>query len=205
LTGCLFVLKGMLTFDPVDINSVDWAAEINNYPERTIFQTPAWLSFIAKTQNAQPVFAALREGQQGLGYFTGLMVCKFGIRILGSPFPGPGFASGRAGGQGRRGRWKRPFEFSILAVMNIVGIFHSYSDPSAALVRDGQVVAFVEDVKVSAAALYKTVSAALARCELLPAVRRLGRNRIEGRYKRRPPVTWMSRVLCRRVKPDEDL
>ena len=107
-----------------------WAAEINNYPERTIFQTPAWLSFIAKTQNAQPVFAAFREGQQGLGYFTGLMVCKFGIRILGSPFPGPGFASGRsvpgragavgaarggAGGQGRRGRWKRAFEFPILS------------------------------------------------------------------------------------------
>ena len=55
----------MLTFDPVDINSVDWAAEINNYPERTIFQAPAWLSFIAKTQNALPVFAALREGQHG--------------------------------------------------------------------------------------------------------------------------------------------
>jgi predicted NodU family carbamoyl transferase len=29
--------------------------------------------------------------------------------------------------------------------MNIVGVFHSYSDPSAALVRDGQVVAFVEE------------------------------------------------------------
>ena len=33
--------------------------------------------------------------------------------------------------------------------MNIVGIFHSYSDPSAALVRDGQVVAFVEEERLT--------------------------------------------------------
>ena len=50
---------------------------------------------------------------------------------------------------------------------------------------------------VSAPALYKTVSAVLARVGLLPAVRRLGRNLLEGRYKRRPPMTWMSRVLRR--------
>jgi CelD/BcsL family acetyltransferase involved in cellulose biosynthesis len=58
---------------------------------------------------------------------------------------------------------------------------------------------------VSAAALYKTVSVVLARIGLLPAVRRLGRNFLEGRYKRRLPVTWMSRVLRRRVKRDDDL
>ena len=68
-------------------------------------------------------------------------------------------------------------------------------------VRTG--IAFV--YPVSAAALYKTVSAVLARVGLLPAVRRLGRNLLEGHYKRRPPVTWMSRVLRRRVKPDDDL
>jgi carbamoyltransferase len=33
--------------------------------------------------------------------------------------------------------------------MNIVGVFHSYSDPSAALVRDGQVVAFVEEERLT--------------------------------------------------------
>ena len=54
-------------------------------------------------------------------------------------------------------------------------------------------------------ALYKTVSAVLARVGLLPAVRRLGRNLLEGPYKRRPPVTWMSRAIRRRVKPDDDL
>jgi carbamoyltransferase len=32
--------------------------------------------------------------------------------------------------------------------MNILGIFHSYSDPSAALVRDGKVIAFVEEERL---------------------------------------------------------
>src|SRR5262249_20212907 len=30
----------------------------------------------------------LRDGSSTMGYFTGLLVHKFGIRILGSPFPG---------------------------------------------------------------------------------------------------------------------
>ncbi len=33
--------------------------------------------------------------------------------------------------------------------MQILGVFHSYSDPSAALVRDGQVVAFVEEERLT--------------------------------------------------------
>ena len=33
--------------------------------------------------------------------------------------------------------------------MNILGIFHSYSDPSAALVRDGRVLAFVEEERLA--------------------------------------------------------
>ena len=33
--------------------------------------------------------------------------------------------------------------------MNILGIFHSYSDPSAAVIRDGKVVAFVEEERLT--------------------------------------------------------
>ena len=33
--------------------------------------------------------------------------------------------------------------------MNILGVFHSYSDPSAALVRDGKVLAFVEEERLA--------------------------------------------------------
>jgi len=30
----------------------------------------------------------LRDGSQVLGYFTGLMISKFGVKVLGSSFPG---------------------------------------------------------------------------------------------------------------------
>ena len=78
----------MLAFERIKLDSVDWERELQKYPNRTIFQTSAWLSFVAKTQNAEPVVAALRNRQETLGYFTGLIIQKFGFRILGSPFPG---------------------------------------------------------------------------------------------------------------------
>jgi CelD/BcsL family acetyltransferase involved in cellulose biosynthesis len=77
----------MITFEKTFIDS-RWAEELEAFPDRTIFQTPAWLSFVAKTQNAEPVVAFLREGANTLGFFSGLIVHKFGLRILGSPFPG---------------------------------------------------------------------------------------------------------------------
>jgi hypothetical protein len=78
----------MLGFELVDINASDCFRQMENYPDQTIFQTRAWLSFVAKTQNAEPVIAALREKETTEGYFTGLIVRKYGFRILGSPFPG---------------------------------------------------------------------------------------------------------------------
>ena len=53
-----------------------------------MFQTHAWLQFIAEAQNAQPVLAELRDKSEVLGYFTGLTISKFGMKVLGSSFPG---------------------------------------------------------------------------------------------------------------------
>ena len=57
-------------------------------PDRTVFQTREWLQFVHATQKATPVVAAVRDGNDTVGYFTGLVVRKFGIKVLGSPFPG---------------------------------------------------------------------------------------------------------------------
>ena len=76
------------TFERLDVRSDNWLAKIDSKQAETIYQTPAWLAFISKTQNGEPVVAALREGRETIGYFTGLIVRKFGLRILGSPFPG---------------------------------------------------------------------------------------------------------------------
>jgi hypothetical protein len=75
-------------FERLDVRGDDWPNRIDSKLAGTIFQTQAWLSFISKTQHGELVVAALKEGRQTIGYFTGLIVEKFGLRILGSPFPG---------------------------------------------------------------------------------------------------------------------
>jgi len=75
------------SFHRVDLASID-EKELDAFPDRIVFQTRPWINFIARTQGAEPVIAALREDSETLGYFTGLIVRKFGFKILGSPFPG---------------------------------------------------------------------------------------------------------------------
>lgn len=74
-------------FERLNFPEVQWE-EIESCPDHTIYQTRAWLTFISRTQEAEPVVAALKEGDQTVGYFTGLIIRKLGVRILGSPFPG---------------------------------------------------------------------------------------------------------------------
>lgn len=56
--------------------------------DRVVFQTREWLEFLATTQRAEPVLAVVRDDGVDVGYFTGLIIKYFGIRVLGSPFPG---------------------------------------------------------------------------------------------------------------------
>lgn len=74
-------------FEPIPLAEVDWA-ELDRFPDRHLFQTRAWLSFLADMQGAEPVIARLQDGTQTLGYFTGLIVQRWGLRFLGSPLPG---------------------------------------------------------------------------------------------------------------------
>ena len=58
------------------------------HPDRVLFQTQPWLEFIARTQDAEPVVAAVYRGDECVGSFSGAIIRRFGVRILGSPFPG---------------------------------------------------------------------------------------------------------------------
>ena len=69
------------------LDAVDWAS-LDAFPGRVVFQTKEWLSFLAETQRGDPVVAALEDGAETVGYFTGMVVRRSGLRILGSPFPG---------------------------------------------------------------------------------------------------------------------
>jgi hypothetical protein len=63
----------MMTFERLDRDAVDWK-QLDALPDRTVYQTWPWLDFIARAQNAEPVVAVLREGNDALAYFTGLIV-----------------------------------------------------------------------------------------------------------------------------------
>lgn len=64
-----------------------WSA-VQAHESSTVFQTRAWMAFLAATQRAVPVIVGIRDGSRAVGYFVGLIVERFGVRILGSPFPG---------------------------------------------------------------------------------------------------------------------
>src|SRR5688572_12965871 len=76
------------TFERLNIRNHEWPTKIDGKQAGTIFQTPAWFDFLSITQHGELVVGALREGRETIGYFTGLIVRKLGLRILGSPFPG---------------------------------------------------------------------------------------------------------------------
>ena len=53
-----------------------------------VFQTREWMRFLVDTQGGSPVYARVVDGSEVLGHFTGLVVRRWGLRILGSPLPG---------------------------------------------------------------------------------------------------------------------
>jgi len=66
----------------------EWDEIFGGLPERTIFQAPEWLSFVAKVQQGEILLAALQSEGRILGYFAGVIVKRMGFKILGSPLPG---------------------------------------------------------------------------------------------------------------------
>jgi len=77
----------MLAYKRLNLDDVNWD-ELDRFPDRTIYQTRPWLEFVSDCQRGEPVVAALYESSELAGYFTGLIVRKMGLRVLGSPFPG---------------------------------------------------------------------------------------------------------------------
>lgn len=72
-----------MRLERITLEEVDWPA-LDARPDRVVFQTREWLAFLERTQRAEPVVA---RGDDGT-WFTGAIVRRAGIRILGSPFPG---------------------------------------------------------------------------------------------------------------------
>jgi len=77
----------MISIERIHWDDVPWST-LDRFQDRNIFQTKPWLTFVANTQGAEPVVAAVMQDAEVAGYFSGLLVRKFGLTILGSPFRG---------------------------------------------------------------------------------------------------------------------
>lgn len=77
----------MITFERLDLDHLPIKSP-NLGGEWNVFQTQEWLTFIADIHHAEPVIIEISSSGQLQGYFTGLIINKFGIKILGSPFRG---------------------------------------------------------------------------------------------------------------------
>ena len=71
----------------IDFESADWK-RLDGFEDRTVFQTREWVRFVSESQRATPVLAELHDGGEVVGYFTGLTFSRFGVKVLGSSFPG---------------------------------------------------------------------------------------------------------------------
>ena len=76
-----------MKFRPIDFKTANWQ-HLDSFADRTVFQTREWMQFVGESQDATPVLGELCEGRDVLGYFTGLAFSKFGLKVLGSSFPG---------------------------------------------------------------------------------------------------------------------
>jgi CelD/BcsL family acetyltransferase involved in cellulose biosynthesis len=82
----MHTLSGVLRLRRVTGDELD--PRIDALRNRNVFRTTEWLDFVARSQGAEPVVAQIERDGEPVGAFTGLIVKRFGIRILGSPFQG---------------------------------------------------------------------------------------------------------------------
>jgi hypothetical protein len=77
----------MFIFDKILFNDID-DKEFNDFPKKTIFTTKDWLRFIENDQGAKIIIIRIRNDDEIIGFFSGGIVSKYGIKIVGSPFRG---------------------------------------------------------------------------------------------------------------------
>ena len=68
------------------INTPDWEM-IESHSDAMVCHSRAWFLFLAATQKIEPVFLRIHH-EDSESIFCGGIVRKFGLKILGSPFPG---------------------------------------------------------------------------------------------------------------------
>lgn len=77
----------MYKIEEVKLSSIN-KDEFNNFADKSIFTTVEWIKFVEEDSVAEPVTLRILKDDTFIGYFSALMVKKFGIKIIASPFSG---------------------------------------------------------------------------------------------------------------------
>lgn len=74
-------------FERLALEEVDFDL-LDGFEDRLFSQRESWLNFLGSFVAGEPIVAALLQGQETVGYFTGVRFRRAGIPILASPFRG---------------------------------------------------------------------------------------------------------------------
>ena len=80
-------MENKYLFEPVEINKLN-EEEYNASPKKSVFTTLEWVEYIKEDSGAEPIIIRITECGSFVGYFTGLIFRKFGVKIAASPFEG---------------------------------------------------------------------------------------------------------------------
>jgi hypothetical protein len=159
-----------LAMQVLPFDDVPWA-ELDAAHDRVVFQTRAWLEFIAAAQAATPIVVQILDGPARVGFFTGLTFRRLGVKILGSSFPGwttpyIGFNLAPGISRTRAVRALQDFAFSTLGCWH-VEVSDAHITPSEAAASGLEHSFFstqMTDLRSSEDALFGAMSSACRRC-----------------------------------------
>lgn len=77
----------MYIFEKINLEDLN-VEEFNQFPNKSVLTTKEWIEFIEEDSNATPYILKIKKSDSLVGFFSALIVKKFGLKIVGSPFPG---------------------------------------------------------------------------------------------------------------------
>ncbi|MCF8448168.1 MAG: GNAT family N-acetyltransferase [Bacteroidia bacterium] len=80
-------MQNKYTFIKVDLSKIDHN-QFLNFPDKTVFTTIEWITFIANDSNVNPLIIQIQYKQDIIGFFSSLHFSKLFVKIIASPFPG---------------------------------------------------------------------------------------------------------------------
>lgn len=77
----------MYTFEVIKLEDLN-VEEYYDFEDKLIYQTLPWINFLIETQRVEAIIVRILLNGSYIGYYTGFLFSKFGIKIIGSPFRG---------------------------------------------------------------------------------------------------------------------